>query len=677
MGRDNKLGETRVKAGSRWSPGRTGAACLALALVTLGVFWPVLRCGFVNYDDPVFVLQNPMIQQGLNLASLRWAFQSIYIYWQPLTWISYMLDYQLAGLSAAWFHGTNLILHTGSGIILFLALKRMTGAHWRSLMVAGLFALHPLHVETVAWVSERKGALSGFFYMLALYAYARHVERPRIGTMAWVGACFVLSLMAKSMAVTLPCVLLLLDFWPLKRWNGSRANEARARGGGPARPTRSLWQLVLEKAPLFGLAAISSALTIAAQRQMGAILSTNVFSTSDRLTMYLVSHLGYVRKLVWPMDLAVFYPIAGSWPRWEIAGGALLLAGVTAFCIWRAWRAPYLAVGWLMFLGMMLPVSGLLQTGEQLMADRYTYLPHIGLFIMVVWGVTDLVGASAPRRRVLAGSGAVGLALCAVLTARQIKTWRNTRALFEHANSVTRENYLAKTVLGTELMGERRYEEAIRLFEASLRIQPYYADTHYRMGLALQAQGNVKAAIEHLQTALKADPSNADVLAGLAGALRAGGQIEGAIQACEQLLVLRPKASAVLFELGSLLQARGRYPEAIARYREGLALNTSQPDAMNNLSWILATHADDRIRNGAEAVRWAELACKLTSRRVAVMLGTLAAAYAEAARFDEAIRTTEEAQAVAEQAGQPQLATRNAELREVYRSGKGWREAAP
>lgn len=651
--------------------------CIALLIVAAGLFWPALNFDFVNYDDPVFVTQNAMVQSGLSLQNIASAFTSLHIYWQPLTWISYMIDHDLGGHGGAGiYRATNLILHLASTVLLFLALKGMTQSHWPSAMVAALFAIHPLHIETAVWISERKGVLCGFFWHLALLAYVRHAVRPRAWTALLVTCAFALSLMSKSLGVTLPCVLLLLDFWPLKRVSGSRSASSEAGGTALFAP-RSIGQLILEKLPLFALAAASSFVTVEAQKRMGAVLGTEMFSMKDRLVMAMTSLAGYLRKMLSPNDLAVFYPNPGEWPAAQIAVSALVLLALTGVGVWQWKRRPYLIVGWLWFAGMLLPVSGLLQTGEQLMADRYTYLALTGALIASVWGVAELFESRGMPRAVQAALAGLVLALTAVFSKGQIATWKNTRTLFEQAHAVTRGNYLADTVLGTLMTAEGRHEEALRHFESALKIQPRYAETHFRMGLTLAAMTNFSAATERFKQALQADPSNVDVLAALASSQKSQGSHAAAIETYERLLQLRPASNVLRHELATLLHRQGRYDRAVPLYRDLLKANPDQPEILNNLSWILATHPDANLRNGAEAVQWAERACKIAPGKFAVLIGTLAAAYAEAGRFEDAVKAAEEAQRVAEAAGETAVAKRNAELRESYLARRPWRESAP
>lgn len=652
---------------------------LALVLVAAGLFWPALSFDFVNYDDPVFVTQNDLVLGGLTWAGIQRALTSLYIYWQPLTWISYMVDVEISALSPKVFRTTNLLFHLGSSALLFLALRRMTQSPWRSAVASALFAVHPLHVETVVWISERKGVLCGFFFHLALYLYACHAARPRWTTNLAVTCAFALSLMSKSLSVTFPFLLLLLDAWPLRRIASSKtsSDSTSSELTKSTYPTLSWGRLVLEKVPMIALAAASSLLTMMAQKRMGAMMGTDLFSVSDRIAIALTSYTAYLKKFFIPNDLAVFYPNPGKWPAVDVAIAALVVIGITSWTLFRRTRSPYLAVGWLWFLGMILPVSGLLQTGEQVMADRYTYLALTGLAIYTVWAAGELLQTLRVPAMAMAASGAAAILLAMLFSKSQIETWQNTKSLFTQAHSVTKDNYLADTVLGTELTQEGRFEEALAHFNSALRVQPRYAETHYRMGLTLVAMKRFPEAIARLNQALSVDPANADILSGLATAMHQGGDLSGAANVYEKAIQARPRSIALRHQLAKLRHQQGDYSRAVAGYREVLSAKPDQPEVLNNLAWILATHEQVEFRNGTEAVTWAERAVQLTTRKSPVLLGTLAAAYAEAGRFEDALKTSEEARQLALAAGQADIARRNAELGTNYQSRKPWREKTP
>ena len=421
---------------------QTGLICAALALAVAAAYWPVWQCGFVGLDDYDYVVKNDAIQHGLNWRAAAWAFTTTYAgNWHPLTWFSHLLDFQLYGLNAAGHHATSLLLHAANSILLFLLLKRMTGAMGLSAMVAALFALHPMHVESVAWIAERKDVLSTFFWMLSVWAYVRYGEECKMQNAkckifyALALACFALGLMSKPMVVTLPVILLLLDYWPLARWRPPRA---------------PLWA---EKVPFFILAAASSVITVVAQQQGRSVTSLEHVPLATRLENLPVGCARYVEKLFWPGHLAVMYPFVFAWPFWEWAGAAAVLAGVTAWVIWRARAQPFLAVGWMWFLAGLAPVNGLVQVGLQSMADRYTYLPSVGLFLMAAWAVGQWRGKLG--RRAGAALGTAALAGCLYLTPRQAACWRNTRTLFAHAVENTKDNYFACAALGRIPGGER------------------------------------------------------------------------------------------------------------------------------------------------------------------------------------------------------------------------------
>ncbi|HEY2951976.1 MAG TPA: tetratricopeptide repeat protein [Verrucomicrobiae bacterium] len=665
---------------SRSATRQTLFTCALLLIATAAVYWPALRFDFVNYDDRPFVQDNPWVRQGLTGASVLWAFKSLFIYWQPLTWLSYMLDYQIHHLNPAGYHLTNLLLHCANTVLLFLILNRMTGALARSAVVAALFALHPLHVETVAWVAERKGVLSAFFWMLALLAYVRYAERPRPMAYGMVVLCFALGLMSKSMVVTLPAVLLLLDFWPLRRFSlfASEAKKpARQAPADPVFPKRKVSSLLLEKVPLLALAIVSSVITVVAQKRMGAVLSTEMVPLSARISQSLVCYVAYIRKLFWPGDLAVFYPTTAQWPAWQVGLSVLILAVITLLALSEFQRRPYWIAGWLWFLGMLLPVIGLFQTGEQSMADRYSYLPLIGLFIVLAWGAADVMREAKFGLFVLRSAGIAALFACGWLTGRQLQTWKDTRSLFQQANAVTKDNYLAHTVLGRLLTDEGNYDDAIRHFALALQVQPYYASTHYGLADARVGKKEFPLAIEHYKVALRTDLGNADIHSHLAATYQVVGDLTNAAAEYVQALELQPNRAQAEFGLATVLHAQRRYFEALEHYRLALKLAPSQPIALNNAAWILATHTNSALRNGEEAVRYAERACALTGRKTPFLLGTLAAAYAEQGNFPAAIRTGEEARDTARAADEKAVAEKNVQLLELYRAGKPCREEFP
>ncbi len=646
---------------------------LALAVVTLAVYWPVRNYAFINYDDPVYVTENRHVQAGISRTGLAWAFFNLHgehTYWHPVTWVSHMLDCQLFGLNPGPHHLVNVAFHIANALLLLLVLRRMTGAFWRSAMVAGLFALHPLQVDTVAWITERKNVLSTFFWLLTVWAYVRYAESitRKIGTKHPTSNIqhptssfyllsllfFALGLMCKPALVTLPFVLLLLDYWPLGRMQNDECRMMNAKVRSPASrialPVSRL-ALLLEKLPFFALAGVAAFVTLAGHHEIRAE-GTAGLAWQWRVANALVSYARYLGKTFWPNHLAVFYPHPGIWPVEVIGGSVLILLAVSGFVVWRARQAPYLVMGWLWFLGVLVPMIGIIQAGAQAMADRFAYVPLIGLFIMIVWGLgdwaerggwgsADLQSAasrisdpkstgedlrasrlqtcdtadckSAIRTRWLREYGTFGLAAlvlaaCALLTSRQLTYWQNTTTLFEHALQVTSKNACAHFSLGNELANQGKTQQGLKEWETAIEIEPGRADIHGRIASSLSRQGD--------------------------------------------------------------------FTGAIARYRRALQIDPDHAEVLNNLAWLLATCPEASLRNGPEAVRLALKACELTRFGRTIMVGTLAAAYAEAGRFAEAATTAQKACALATEEGDGALLARNQQLLDLYRTGQPYHETA-
>ena len=547
---------------------RTLPIAVLLALATLLAYWPVVECGYLNLDDNVYVTANPAIWGGVTLAGARWAFTTTHAgLWHPLTWLSHMLDVQLYGANPAGHHATNLLLHVANVVVLLLVLVRTTGALWPSAAVAALFALHPLRVESVAWVAERKDLLSGLFGLTTIWAYARYAERPDPGRYALVALSLALGLMAKPMLVTLPLVLLLLDRWPLRRGTSLR--------------------LVVEKLPLLALAAAAGVMEMVAAQRAGAVGHLARFPLEARLANALVSYARYLGKTLWPSRLAVFYPYPSAWPAWQLAGAAVLLAAVTTVAIVHMRRRPYLLVGWLWFLGMLFPVSGVVQAGSQAMADRFTYLPLIGLFVMAAWGGRDLLARwPVPPPALEACALALLLAL-GCTTWRQVGYWHDSTRLFTHALEVTSANWLAHNNLGDALAREGKLEEATRHFAESVRLEPSNPDAHYNLGVALHRQGRPAEATPHYREALRLAPDYPNAHNNLGVALLDGGEVEQAIDELQQAFLLRQDAGTH-FNLGLALATRGRTDEAIEHYREAVRLKPDFGAARQHLADALA-----------------------------------------------------------------------------------------
>ena len=565
-----------------------------LLIVVAAVFMPAVTRSFITYDDPVYVTENPHVREGLTWSGAGWAFRSLEASnWHPLTWMSHMLDCQLFGLDPRGHHLTSVLLHALNSAILFLALSRLTGAPWRSLFVVGLFGLHPLHVESVAWVSERKDVLCTLFLMLALWAYARRNELSRAAdprARGYYGIClllFALGLMSKAMLVTLPCVLLLLDFWPLDRW-------------GPGTARERVW-MVAEKLPFFALSAVSSALTLAAQTRGGAVAAIEDFPWPVRVANALVSYCWYLGKAFEPSGLAVFYPNFAERPSLAattLAGG--LLAAVTAAAALLARRRPYLLVGWLWFLGTLVPVIGLVQVGGQSRADRYGYVPLIGLFIMGTWAAADAFPGWAPRRRALGAAGGVVLAACAAATWHQLGYWRDGQALFRHALAVTENNWVAHANLSATL-SRTEPEEARREYDAMLRILASFAETYVKKGVDLErSPGHLPEAIKDFRTAVEILPILAGPHNNLGSALaRTPGGLAEATAEFRAATRLEPGFVSAHYNLATVLaRTPGGQDEAIEEFRTAIRLAPGDAAAHYSLGRILARipgHRDEAI----------------------------------------------------------------------------------
>lgn len=810
----------------------------ALALATLALYWPATGHDFISFDDTRYVTENPQVRGGLTWEGVKWAFRHpLLCNWHPVTVLSHMLDGQVYGLAPWGHHLTSVLLHALNALLVFVGLRQMTGARGRSLLVAALFAFHPLRVESVAWVAERKDVLSGSFGLLTLICYARYAADSRLSALHGASArtrhssarfyflslgCFALGLMSKATLVTWPFVLLLLDYWPLMRMASCARQEAERGAAVPTSGRVVPWgRLIGEKIPFFALAAVMSVVTYAVQA--GAMPGAGKFPLSARVANALVSYSRYLGKQFWPTDLALFYPYPGHWPLAAVLGSGGLMLGVSGLAfMWRR-RAPFLLVGWLWFVGTLVPMIGLVQVGGQAMADRYTYLPTLGLLVLVVWG------AHALFRR-WRGAGVAwamaALAFCLVLTRQQLGHWQESETVFRHAAAVTRDNYVAYKALGDALAGKRKMDEAIRQYEQALRLRPDDSGLHNNLGLALLQQGQTNEAIRQYQHALRLQPDNAHAHNNLGIALASlgqtneaqqqfetairlqedfaearrnlgriladRGQTDEAIRQFEAAIRQRPDDAETHVNLGLALGRKGRTDDAIRHYQQALRLNPGsatahynlgnvfyernrvdeaflhyqeavrrqpddaqarcnlgivlarkgrvdeaiqqcrealrrQPDlfqahlglslillltgqlqeaafhleevlricpreqleapdspgretirdALNDLAWRLATHPAATERDGARAVRFAEQACALAHHQNPALANTLAAAYAGAGRFKEAIEAARQAQAQALAAGLPEVAEKSRQLLELFQSNQPCREPPP
>ncbi|MCK4752406.1 MAG: tetratricopeptide repeat protein [Planctomycetes bacterium] len=599
---------------------------LALALVTLAVFWQVHSFDFISRDDIDYVTANKNVTAGFTRDGITWAFTAGYASnWHPLTWLSHMADCQLFGLNAGMHHLTNAILHIINTLLLFAVFKRMTGALWASAFVAAAFAVHPLHVESVAWVSERKDVLSTMFWFLTMMAYVSYVKRPGAGRYLLVLLAFALGLMAKPMLVTLPFVLLLLDYWPLGRF-------------------KDIKKLIVEKIPLFILMIASSVTTFLVQRTAGAVVATRTIPLITRTANALIAYAKYIEKMFWPSGLTIFYPHpTGEVSMLHAVIAAAVLISISVWVFWKARYYKYLAVGWLWFIGTLVPVIGLVQVGDQALADRYTYIPLVGLFIIIAWGASDLLSKLRYKKIILAMSAAAIFSTLTVCTCSQLRHWRNTRTVFEHALNVTEDNYIAyfslikplrqqgkidqaiayatealrivpnlpyaHNSLGVDLATIGKYDEAAIHFKKALEVQPDFADARCNLGYMLARQGKIDEAIENYKKALQIDPEHFESLNNGGMALLAKGRIDEALELFEKALRIKPNRYNVNLNMGLATMRLRRYDESAKHFEKASNIEPDRPEAYYYLSNVY--YKQGKTELAAEMTRKAsELAAK-------------------------------------------------------------------
>ncbi len=661
---------------------RTPVILILLTLGTLLLFSPVGKFDFVGYDDPYYVTENPRVQAGLTAEGLKWAFfelNSPATYWHPISWVSHMVDCQLFGLKASAHHWMNVFYHIANALLVFFLLRKLTGSEWRSAAVAALFAWHPLQVESVAWVTERKNLISTLFFLLTLIAYARFAERLKTRGVAdesplqalksrlasgdyWlVVVLFALGLMSKPMLVTVPCVLLLLDFWPLRRVEGFQGAGAR----------RAWVTLAVEKLPLLALSGISSWITIAGHHQLQYVVSGGQVPLGIRIANALYSYARYIGSTLWPTDLAAIYPYPTSWPISRVVMCLLLIGGLTVLFVWIGRRRPVFLVGWLWFLGTLVPVIGILQVGGQSIADRFMYIPLIGLLLIVVWGVGALMEKiGAPRMVAGVLAGIVGVAAIGA-SRHQVKFWKDSQALFERALAVTEKNAIAHYNLGLALSLQGRATEAKLHYQKALEIAPAYtearnnlagayygegnmdeAERHYRevlkvsprhplanenLAFVLEQKGNPQEALQYVLVSLKEQPSNMDTrfhLLALYGKLGRGNE---AVAQAQEIERLRPNDPGLFFALGNAMLMQEKTSEAMAYFTKAIQLRPAFPEAHYQLGNILALSGKvpQALPHFAEVVR--------LDPKAAEPYVPYAMALAEVGRIDEAVEKLREA----------------------------------
>lgn len=606
----------------------------------------------------------------------------------PVTWLARMLEYHFFGVNAAEHHSVNVLFHLANTVLVFSIFNRMTGAPWRSAGVAALFALHPLHVEPVAWVTGFKDVLCMFFGLLTIWAYVRYVEEftahsspppsplaHRLSPSALYAltlALFALAVMAKPMMVTLPLVLLLLDYWPLGRTRWAEPALARSQGGTGDGVKTAAGRLLKEKLPFFVLAVAASVMTVLARRSFADIASLEKLPLGQRVANAVVAYVNYLRQTIWPGGLAVYYPYR-DWPWLVVVECGLVLVLLSAWVMRRRHRHPQFVVGWLWFLGTLVPAIGLVQVGSLFTADRYTYLPLTGLFIMVAWGVPDRAVRSGISKIIVCSAAGVILALCGLLSRVQVGYWKNSETLFRHALSVTRDNWLAYGNLGSALLSLGRTSEAVVQFEQAVQIKPDFSQAHNNLAVALGRLGRVTEAIQQAEQAVAYKPDFAEAHYNLAIGLEQVGREREALACFEKAVHLKPDYATAHYAFGLALEQTGRVREAIDHYEQAVYVKPDYVSAQNNLAWLLATLAPADGGDPARAVALAQRACTLTGNRLPPYLDTLAAGYAAAGRFSEAVDTGQKAVALARSAGQSKLADEIQRHLEVYRKGRAWR----
>jgi protein O-mannosyl-transferase len=658
---------------------RSRTICLLLAFVTVLAYSPVRHAALVVFDDPVYI-GDPHVQAGLTWAGVKWAFTTWHgSNWHPLTWLSHMLDASVFGPDAGTQHFVNVLFHAANAVLLFLLLLRMTWKMWPAAFVAALFAWHPLHVESVAWISERKDVLSTFFGLLTLLAYWRYSESSKFqvpNSKAWYGytlVLFALSLMAKPMLVTLPFVMLLLDFWPLERsqiFGIGAETDSRNTKHGTRR--RTLPQLILEKVPFLALTIASSIITFLAQRSE-AVVSLEQQPLGLRVANAVVAYVEYLSKAFWPAKLAVIYPLSSQIPGWQIAAAAVILAAIS-FLAWRARKnTPYLLIGWLWFLGTLVPVIGLVQVGGQALADRYTYVPLIGVFIAIAYGADDLLARrriSSVISSVTAGAVLVG-SLC--VTEYQLRFWQNSQTLFAHAIAVTKDNAIAHINLGVALEQDDHRPEAIAEYRKAIEIEPRRFQAHNNLANLLATMGQREEAFEEYQETLRLNPDAAVAHINFATLLAEMGRFEDAMSEYTKAEQLEPDDPRSYYLMGKACLRRGQSSEAVKHFREALQHAPNDFETLTWLARVLAADQNPAVRNGTDAVSLAEQVAHLAGGEQPFVLDTLAMAYAEAGRFKDAQAAAQKAIQAAALGAQKTVQEMQERL-QLYQGGQPYRE---
>ena len=566
---------------------------MLLAGIVIALFWQVQHYDFIFYDDNLYVTENSHVQKGLNPENLAWAFTATDEgFWHPLTWLSLMLDYQIYRLNAGGYHWTNVLLHLVNTVLLFLVFSRMTHAPWKSALIAALFAVHPLHVESVAWVSQRKDVLSAVFWFLTMLAYVRYAEKPGRVRYCMVVVLYVLGLMSKPMVVTLPVILLLMDYWPLKRFPAHLYRSVDATNFAE----NSTLKLIAEKVPLLFLAAVVTVLTIYTEGKVGALKSIEMFPLDVRVANAVVSYGVYIWKSFWPVNLAIVYPHLGMPPCWQIVSSGLSLLLMTFFVFYNIKRYPFLAIGWLWYILTLAPVIGLIQIGSHALADRYTYIPLIGLSVIMVWGSSHMLRGFSYGRRLFFMSWGIALSLLAVSTWLQIQYWRDNVLLLQHTLRVTERNYIIANNLGVALFQQGKLDEAAACFEKTLRIKPDYADALNNMGLVAAFRGKADKAEYYYLKTLSVKPDNEKVHNNLANLLADQGKLKEAVYHYREALKINPNDADVHNNLGMALARQNQLEAAFGSFKEALRINPGHIEARKHMNFVLRKMGSENVR---------------------------------------------------------------------------------
>ncbi len=622
---------------------------IALIVLSILAFEPVRHNDFISYDDYAYITENQQVREGITRESVIWAFTTAHkANWHPLTWLSHMLDCELFGLNPTGHHLVNLLLHIANSLLLFQVLKKMTGGIWPSAFTAAVFALHPLHVESVAWVAERKDLLSGLFFMLTIAAYIRYIEHRNIRRYLLIVLTLALGLMSKSMLVTMPFVLMLLDYWPLGRlkWVNKESAQDKPQYQSLKYSDQrfSIWYLISEKIPLFVLVVISSIITYASQQSGGAVLSVQTLTFSSRVANSFISYVTYICKMFYPSRLAIFYPHpVNKLLSWQPILCLVILILTSAAIFYAARRRRYLAVGWLWYLGTLLPVIGLVQVGSQAIADRYTYLPSIGIFIMIAWGIAKPASNWRHRSIWLGIPTALLFVALIICTRMQVRHWKDNLTLYRYTLDVTKDNAIMRNSYGHALFEKDQLDEAITQLNKALQISPKFTLARSNLGKIFLKQGKTNEAIACFSEVLRTHKDGADAYYHLGLAEVQQKKYNDAVTHFAKVLQLEQGHIEARLQLAYALIELNRVQQAVEHFYKILQLKPYHPSALNALAWLLATSNDNKLRNPADAIEFAQRVCEFTNYRSASALDTLAAAYAASGRFKKAVETVEKA----------------------------------